>query len=221
MEVDRAGLWTATCMWTVPVDRLDLVPKLGSPHPRAVFLAMEKMRLKFTPGLWKIFTSYAGVQDEISEPVYELNPGVGNEPIQTHKDFVKTLAGTPRRPLNGAVFVDPQTGLVTKDDTPGKFEFSRFSVLHPKGQQNPFAGLESYLEANNTVWVKSWTRRLKPAVSGRALKIVADPPGQPGSFPGHDWLEFPPTFVKRGGAYACQQQWLLSGPKGWLKPVYS
>lgn len=221
LTTDRYGLATGRLLYKVPPERWDLMPKLGSAHPYARFAGLERRRVNFTPGFWQVACDYAGTEGEESDPEYELNPGVGNEPIQTHKDFVKTLAGTPKRPLNGAIFVDPQTGQMTKDDTPGKFEFSRFSVLHPRGQQNRFGGLESFLEANNTVWVKRWTRRSRPEAGGRALKIVSNPPGNAPSYDGHDWLEFPAASTKRGFAYACQQQWLLSGPRGWLKPVYN
>lgn len=217
--VDRAGLWTATCLYTVPKDRLDLVPALGSPHPHAPFLWLESLRLRFTPGLWKVFAAYAGVQQDETEPVYDFNPGTGNEPIETIDNFVSAVAGSPSSPINGAIFRDPATGDISTDDAVGVFD--RFSIMKD-GAQNPWAGLQEYLAVNNTTWTKSWTRRSKPSGAARPLTVTTNPAGNPPSFDGanYNWLQFPVAFSQRGSAYECRQVWMLSGPRGWNRVVY-
>ena len=215
---DRYGLWTGSCTFSMPVGRLDLIPGFGSVHPHAPFLSSEKFRVKFGLGFWYVSVDYAGMAGSLDEsiPQYELNPGTGNDPIETHKDFLK-LAGKPSAPANGAIFRDPATGEVTKQDKVGKWRFDRFSV-YVHGEHNELAGCEQYINQNNTVWTKSWTSRKRPTSKGVQIK---DPPGDAPRYGGnYNWLAMPVQYTMRAQVFSCQARWLGSGPRGWSKLVY-
>lgn len=218
LSVDRMGVWSGACRFKIPIGRFDLVPLLNSMHPHANFCLAERQRVNFTPGLWTVYIDYAGANVEETEPVYELSPGTGNEPIETHDKFVSTLAGTASSPKNGAVFVNGD-GEKTTDNELGVFD--RFSHTVSGGAFNPFSGVKEYITANNTVWTKSWTRKNAPSAGTRIIKI-AEPDGPNPSYGGkYNWLEMPTSYVKRGGAYACETRWLLSGRAGWNTEIYS
>ena len=219
VQVDRMGLCTGTCTYTLPAGRFDLVPPPSSWHPILDFMWAERSRVVMTPGLWQAVVEYVGV-DILPPPVYELNPGVGTEPIETHKDFIETLAGRPTAPLNGARWVDPQTHQVTRSEVAGHFEFDKFSAYLTDGTRNPFAGVTGFLEANQTVWQKSWTSNTAPS-PGQVLTRIGEPPGGCPAYGGKfDWLEHPVQYSHRGNAYTCVQHWLLSGRAGWNPLIY-
>lgn len=219
ISVDRMGLWTGTCTFSLPVGDYHLVPPPGSWHPLLPFMWAVRSRLVLAPGLWRAVVEYEGV-DMLPLPVYELNPGVGTEPIETHVDFIDTLAGRPTAPLHGARWIDPKTGEVTKCEIPGRFEFDKFSGFLASGERNPFAGTTGFKEANETWWQKSWTTK-EPPNPGQVLVRVATPPGGAPDYGGsYDWLEHPVQFSHRGNAYSNVQRWLLSGRRGWNPLVY-
>ena len=218
ISADRAGLWTGSCQFSFPAGRIDLVPEAGTAHPYVGFLVAERFRLAFERGLWRLSVEYAGAHREETEAQYELSPGTGNEPIETHDRFLSHLAGKPSAPLNGAIFRDPESGMVTRDDTPGKWQFDRFSVLETSGALNPFAGQEAFISQNNTVWTKSWTRRSPPS----AYKVhIMEPDGPNPNYGGAtNWLALPIAYTKRGNVFACRAQWIASGRRGWNPLVY-
>jgi hypothetical protein len=118
------------------------------------------------------------------------------------------------------VFVDPTTGDITQNNKPGKFRFDGFEEILG-GREIALAGVKSYFVANNTVWTKSWTQGAQPTTSGNALKRTNNPDGPAPSYDGHNWLEHPVAYTRRGGAYSCVQRWVLSGPKGWNSKIYN
>jgi hypothetical protein len=216
ISADRNGLWTGSCRYSLPAGRLDLVPAALTPHPYAGFLVAERFRLTFAAGLWRLGVDYVGSNVEESVAQYELSDGTGNEPIQTHPDFLSELAGTASVPKNGALWRDPVTGEISSDDETA--EFDRFRVKLEGGGQNPLAGLEEYIAQSNVVWSKSWTSRSAPAAQRIA---IANPPGGAPDYGGsYNWLRLPVSFTVRGNVHSNVQRWLCSGPRGWHALVY-
>jgi hypothetical protein len=143
-------------------------------------------------------------------PVYELTPGTGTEPIETHPRFAE-FAGTPSAPLNGAIFRDANGNQTSVDDA-GVFD--RFLMT------SAWAGCEAYLTPSGTVWSKSWVASAEPSSAG--VGITDSPPGSPPNFGGsYNWLTMPPSYSRRGRAYDCRQIWLLSGARGWNAELYA
>lgn len=216
ITADRNGLWSGGCQFSFPAGRLDLMPGVGTQHPYANFLVAERFRLVFSPGLWRLSVEYVGSNVDSSEPQYELSPGTGNEPIETHERFLSHLAGKPSAPLNGAIFRDLETGFETSDDVLGQFE--RFRVILEGGGLNPLAGLEQYITQNNTVWTKTWTQRSAPSSGG--VRIAAPDGPAPAYGGASNWLEMPVAYTKRGNVYSCAARWIASGKRGWNSLVY-
>lgn len=215
ISADRFGAWSGSCRFSIPPDRMDLIPKLYSRHPKIPWLLAERQRLVMVRGFWKVVVDYAGCLDEETEPIYEFNPGANSEPIETHKDFVSTIAGKPSAPLNGAIFTDPR-GDISSDDDLGTFSKFREVV---EGVRNELAGTQAYLINSNSVWTKSWTRRSAPNDANR-IKIDNPPGPHPNPGGNYNWLYLGTQYVRRGGAYPCVARWLLSGPNGWNAQVY-
>ena len=217
ISADRAGLWTASAECYFDAGEWSQAPKVGDAHPLAPFLLAEKVRVITLPGRWKAVVDFAGIEAEYSNPVYDLDPGTGTEPIETHRDFIEVLAGTPANPLNGAVFLD-KNGNVSKSMEPGVARFDHFAAFID-GAKNPFGGDTGFLEANNTFWIKSWTSKSRP-ISSNCLSI-GTPDGDPPDFGGkYNWLIFPIAMTERGGAWSCQQRSMLSGRNGWNPLIY-
>lgn len=213
--VSNTGLWTASLKVKFPAGAWEMCPRRNSTHPDAAFLKAESIRIIQAPGLWIALVDYAGISpdNDPSEPVYELSPGVGSEPIETHKDFTTVLAGTAASPKNGAIFVDRKNGGPTTSTNPTDYEFLKFNP------PSDLAGVSAFLEPNNTFWVKRWTQKAKPVVSN-VMKIDT-PDGDCPDFGGsYDWLKFPLSMQGRGGAWTCEQRWMLSGRKGWKSIIY-
>ena len=213
----RNGLATGRLIWKVLPYAWGDMPQLGDAHPFAWWMSCEKRNVNFTKGFWHAICDYAGVETDAADPEYDYNPGTGAEPVETSDRFVSRIGGKPSAPLNGAVFVDFESGLETDDDTRGVF--SRFKLMID-GEKNLFAAMQDIITANNTTWTKSWAQRMKPDGGVKPVRI-GTPAGDPPTFPaGYNWLEFPVVYKKRGSAYDCRQTWLLSGPGGWRTEAY-
>jgi hypothetical protein len=217
LTTDRKGLVSGRLMGTVQPNRWADMPRIGSAHPYATFCTMERRNVKFTAGYWQVYCDYVGCEVDESEPVWDFNPGTGNEPIETIDNFME-IAGTASAPVNDAIWRD-ENGVKTTDNTKGIFD--RFKIFKADGSLNPWAGVSEYLAVNNSILTKSWTRKSKPADSGRPLKIDTPPAGHAPAFAeNYTWLKFPAAYTERGKVFDCRQQWMLSGPKGWNGMIY-
>ena len=217
LATDRKGLVSGRLMGKVAANAWSALPNIGSAHPYASFCTMEKRVVRFTAGFWQMTGDYVGCEIDETEPVWDFNPGTGNEPIETIDNFL-TIAGTPSAPLNGAIWRD-ENGDKTTDDAKGIFD--RFLTHKPDGSLNPWAGTSEYLAVNNTILTKSWTRKSRPSDSGRPLKVEDPPSGHAPNFSSnYKWLKFPASYTQRGRVYECRQMWMLSGPKGWNRVIY-
>lgn len=213
----RTGAVTVTRTEAVPVAMiLESLKPPGTQHPRFPALLLDKCdAVKIKAGAFYNVTSiYAGLlggdstTDGATAPVYELRGTANDEPIETHPDFA-TIAGTPSAPLNGAIFVDPETDKVTTDDAKGVF--LRFG----SGDK---AGATSYYSPS-LVWTKIWSQKTKPTdISG--LGKINIPEGNPPNVGGRNWLLVSLEYSKRGGVYECRKTWLLSGRNGWDTDFY-
>jgi hypothetical protein len=207
INTDRYGLSTGTKRFMVKPAAWGIYPNLGSIHPDAPFCSMEKRRVIMKPGLWLVEGSYAGVENDVSPKVYELQRNTNQEPIETHPDFVEKIGGKPSAPLNGATFVD-DTGFPTSDDKLGVFE--GFRILLADGDKNKFAGTESYLAPTNTTWQARWTQKVRPDPGTTVGKIDDSVPGSPPDYgEGFSWVYTGMSFEDRGSAVSVRQSWLL------------
>jgi hypothetical protein len=218
--MDNTGLATGTATWKAPRERAyDLAPKKGALHPYLKFLVLDRLEITFTESDAVIVGEFAGMAPEAGDqqPVYELQIGVSEENVVLHPDFVTKIGGRPSRPLNGAVFINPGTGNVTTDDRIGVFE--KFSLIH-KGEKNPFAGIEAYLDASEIVWRKKYTSRSRPNDIGKVGEIDNPEGPNPQLGRGRNWLYIGMSYSQRGNVYSVSKEWRASARGGWNKDLY-
>lgn len=215
LNTDYYGLDTATAVWKCPMDTFgSLAPGLRSRHPVWTYLVMEKRQVEIQPGFAMITGEYAGITGGRTPSVFECSFGNSDEPIESHPKFLSEIAGKPSTPLNGAIFVDPKTHLVTTNDAAGKSEFRGFAP-YISGSLNAFAGIESYLASQVTIretWIA--TSRLSGINNGKintppiAIAITGN------------WLQTGASFQQRGDVYQNTLEWRASGPRQWNATIY-
>jgi hypothetical protein len=211
-------------------------PGIGSRHPyTSADVFMEEQELTFGPCGVRARCVYAGVSDEdLDSPVYDLVIGMEDQPIETHPDFQATIGGKPSHPLNGALFVDDGNKL-TGNDFVGTF--AGFTIMVQTGPttyvNNPFAGIESYLDASAITWRESYVSRTLPSDDYHLGLVYDNVPGPAIAFPGRNWLYMGYQMRERGlrfktgGVITTQRtvfeitrEWRLSGRRGWNTTIY-
>ena len=166
------------------------------------------------PGWWTVNYVFEGFLISAPDPTYELTTSLSQEPIQTHPDFA-TFAGTPSTdpPINGSVFVDPDTGFESRKSNAIWKEFAF------KGTANEKAGIESYL-APGCEWRETKFQTTEP--TGICdVGTIENPAGPNPTLSGRDWLAWGETYVRRGYVYQVTSTWRLSGRNGWDTDIYS
>lgn len=215
---DLYSLETCTTVFSCPMDRFDLVPPLFSSNPLFGYLYMERRRLAIKSGRILIAGEYAGIPGGTTTPIYELVIGVGEEPIETHPSFVDTIAGAPSGPLNGAIFVDFETGRLTTDDDKGVFDKFR-PVL--SGSKNTLAGVQAYLDAGQVSWRETYMSTARPSDISTVGNIQTPPGPVPFVGAGRNWLHAGITYQQRGIIFSVVDEWRASGRNGWNTLIYS
>ena len=216
-ETDRFGVDTVSLKIEIPdaIFPRELI-RYNQSHPRfASTLLTKRSGQRVTPGFWSVTYTFEGYLFEAPEPVYELTGGLDQEPIESHPNFISTIAGTPSAPLNGAVFIAPSTGLPTEDDEQGVFREFRANI---GGGLNPKAGIESYL-VPGAEWKMVEFTATKPTEL-RNLGTIDAPTGGNPNLSGRNWLLWSQTYTKRGFIYQVTTTWKLSGRNGWDTEIY-
>jgi hypothetical protein len=217
LSTDLYGLSTCSLTAKCPQTRLDLVPPLFSYHPVWTNMNAERQRITIKEGFLWITIEYAGVFG-VTQPIYELALGVGEEPIVTHPKFATEIGGSPSAPLHSAIFLNPNTGKITSNDAIGVFD--RFAARWAGGP-NPFAGIESFLDFSQAIW------RVRQYVTYRPSDItyvgkISWPEGPAPALGGsRNWLLQSINYEQRGLVYGLTKEWKASGPRGWNSTIYS
>lgn len=184
-------------------------------HPDfSTMLLTRRTGQRGKPGWWTVNYVFEGFLVSSPSPTYELTTSLSQEPIQTHPDFA-TFAGTPSTnpPINGSVFVDPDTGFESRKSNAIWKEFAF------KGTANEKAGIESYL-APGCEWRETKFQTTEPT-GIRDVGTIENPAGPNPSLSGRDWLAWGETYVRRGYIYQVTSTWKLSGRNGWDTDIYS
>ena len=190
-------------------------PALDAAHPFANWLTCEKVSTELQPGFAQFTCEYAGVNGTTA-PVYELEVGTSQEPIETHKDIVTSIGGKPSDALNGAVFRDGE-GNLTKNDALGIFD--RF-LLVVGGARNPLAGVSSYLDPGQVTWTATYCTTTRPSSLAGVGHIGTPVGGAPTLGDGRNWLYVSLNYEKRGLCYTVKKSWRASARGGWRTEIY-
>lgn len=216
--IDRYGVDVVTRVEEIPSDRFPaLMRSKYSVHPR--FTAMGVSKVNWASGkhgkFYRVTYVYEGFLNSLPEPVYTLSSSLSEEPIELHPDF-EDFAGKPSAPLNGAVFLDPDTQKITTDDSRGVF---REFLATFGGEANLKAGIESFLSPGAT-WTEISFSTTRPTDLGDLGEI--DEPSGPEPTIGTDrnWIYCGVDYTRRGGIYEIRKTWLLSGRNGWDEDIY-
>jgi len=220
VTVAKNGIASCVAVFRVPAANWSILPGRGSVHP--IFRTIQAITM--TIALKGPF-AYGTLQYEGSDPtggggqdgeeaVYELVRGVSEDKIETHKDFDSLIGGTATAPLNGAIFRDVKTGVSTSksQDSNENKVFDKFEL------SSKYKGVESYLNASQMTWRKSWVTHANPTSATRAGKI-GTPEGQAPAING-TWLNMGLTSTKRGSVYQVTEEWRASGKDGWDAIIY-
>ena len=230
----RDGLQSAQAKFQIPRAYFSLLPGVKSKHPIFKNLTVETSEISIS-GVYAVGTcEYFGIAKEESDPVYDMNDNVSEDPIATHPDFLK-IAGDAMKPINGANFRQPGingaamfnadrsaiNAAVARACVFDHFEIGNGMVM------NEFAGIESYLVAGIT-WRKSWCRR-KPIIDLSQVGKISVPHGPapnlnnplaPKAEQKRNWLLLGISQTQKGACFQCSMEWRASGPRGWIDAIY-
>ena len=225
LRTDSKGVDTCTAEWTIRADRWSELPRRGSPHPLWSYIAMTEREVNIDGPFAVARCTYEGVSsEETDKPEYELIIGVESQPIETHPDFATKIAGTPTKQKHGSMWRHIHSDDVRGPDNSNpesndNYEFWKFSNLIGS-TQNPFAGIENYLDACSVIWRKSVMMKepIKDLLKAGKVDIPEGPyPRLPG---GRNWLNMGSSQRKRGAAYQTTTEWKASSRTAWRPEIY-
>jgi hypothetical protein len=214
LNTDIYGLTTADITWKYSQNSaINLFPSLFDVHPTYTWLHLERQKVEYIPGFAMVTSGYAGVSGN-PEPVYELCLGLGEEPIETHPKFVSDIAGTPASPLNGAIFIDFETGKKTTDNNRGVFD--RFQNMIGSGR-NQFAGISAFLDLSQITWRKRFVTNTRPSDSSQ-VGYINNPEGPAPSVVNNAyWVYAGESYEQRGLSYFVTREWRCAGRQAALQ----
>ncbi len=211
LRTDRYGLDSATCIWKRKQELGSAgAPELDSRHPLWSYLYMEKRTLEITPGFVVVTGEYVGIAGDRTRSQFDSNGASSEEPIETHSNF-ESFAGTPASPLNGAIYLDPETQLVTNVNDNATFGGFKGFV---GGSKNPKAGVTSFLSPQAQVR-ETWMATTPVSALIGTISTPAVHPQVPGN-----WLVSGVSFQQRGRVYQNSIEWRSSGRNLWDVDIY-
>lgn len=226
LTTDWTGLAEATAVWRA--FKHTQIPDIYAVHPIFNGLQMSHREIKLK-GPWAYGTCKyeglgGGTVSGFAQPVYELLDATSEEPISTHPEFVNKIGGTAKNPKNGAIFERVEDGFRTngfkKESTDKGYVFYKFNQVDANGSQNPYAGIESYLEASNVIWRKTVNLRA-PISNITQVGKIDNPEGPaPRLNKPRNWLLVSITQSRRGSVYQTVTEWRASGRQGWNPDIY-
>lgn len=171
-------------------------------------------------GLCVITYTYQGTTQTFTstdnEVTFEIDTQFTHDDIETHPKFrelkVKYGWDPERRRFAENIAANGEAAGLADDAETGT-------------SNNPLYGTTSWL-AVGLIYRKVWVSRTIPAgIFGGLGTIVKRPPDiaqfkLPAEARKRNWLYVGPTVSRTGNAVRIAQEWMLSGPSGWKKPVY-
>lgn len=215
-SVDRNGIVSADVpMWVATLsDALNITTDLGLGIP-----LVSRSFKQSEDGGYEVTLHYEGLEDEAKDDqtTFEFDVSMSEDPIESHPNF-DALAEKYGWDEVEKAFPKFPPGSATSDGSAlGK---------KSKAKKNPLYGTESYLSVG-AVFRKTYAvRTIPPGVLRGIGSIVERPPdvGQfhmPSTGGKRNWLKLAPKIRRRGNSVEVTEEWMLSGPNGWNRDIYS
>ena len=198
-------------------DALTVLPSLGIGLPyRSRTFAQED------DGTFKVVLHFEGLSNDAKENddekvTFELDASMAEDPIQTHP-FFDTLKSRYGWDTTKEEFAE------TLPDDSGQ-QSALSGSAGKKSKKNPLFGVDHWLVVG-AVFRKTYAARIIPSSVLRGIgTVVSRPPGVeqfkiPSAAKKRDWLKLAPKIKRRGNAVEITEEYMLSGPNGWIRDVY-
>jgi hypothetical protein len=153
---------------------------------------------------------------EEDQVTFELDTSMNEDPIETHPAFkqLKKIYGWS------------QTERMFAESVPNINTGNALTTTAGKTIPNPLFGTDTWLTIG-AIYRRTYAARSIPSTVLQGIgTIVKRPPdiGQfklPADSKKRNWLKLSPKVSRTGNAVRITEEWMLSGPKGWLVPIYS
>ena len=197
-------------------EALTVLPNLGIGLPyRSRSFSQED------DGGYKVTLHFEGVTNEFTfedaeKVTFELDTSMAEDPIQTHPffDTLKTRYAWDAAKEQFAETLPESSGQQTALSGSGQ-----------KPKKNPMFGVDNWLVVG-AVFRKTYAARNIPSGILRGIGTVVErPPGIeqfkiPSTAKKRNWLKLAPKIKRKGNAVEITEEYMLSGPNGWIKDVY-
>lgn len=203
--IDEYGIMRGTASFEFDAVYLPiLTPQVSiDVHPKDSRLTCYEVNVKFSRQSKALVTaSYIGLLYDPSPAKIEFSGGSGQDPIETHPDFIE-FAGTPEDPENGAKF---------DEDT------KEFLGFFDKQNAPEFAGVRSYIVPSFTVNYSYYTTST-PSISSIG-KIYSGVPGFRSPANVKNYLLVGMPYRQTANIYFVTKQFLGSSGEGWNRTIY-
>jgi hypothetical protein len=163
--------------------------------------------------------TFEGIFTNAIDPEFSLDVTMREEPIQTHPNFdvlsQKYFWNSERQEFARQIVVDQQTGGLA-----GANDLSKRAT-------SPMYGVTSFLVPSVT-YRRSYAAAQVPGDLLYNIGTVVQPPGIE-KFPSiqsilggtRNWLKLAPKIRRRGACVEIDEEYMLSGPRGWNPDIYS
>lgn len=168
--------------------------------------------------------SYEGAKSDFEfddrHITYELDFTLSEDPIETHPSFAKLKEKFGWNPTRRAF---PEFAPNGGGESGGT---ALSGGKKAKQKTSEMFGVDSYL-AVGAVFRRTYARRSIPSTAMKGLgAIIERPPGiaqfqLPAAAKKRNWLKMAPKISKRGSAVQITEEYMLGGPRGWVKDVYA
>lgn len=195
-------------------DALTVLPDLGVQLPyRSRNFSQEE------DGTFKVVLHFEGITSSPSEDqvTFELDASMNEDPIQTHPyfDTLKTRYHWDAVKEQFSETLPENSGQQT----------ALSGGNSQKTVKNPLFGVENWLVVG-AVFRKTYSAVTIPGTLLRGIGTIIDrPPGIeqfriPSAASKRNWLKMAPKIKRKGNAVEITEEYMLSGPNGWIKDIY-
>jgi hypothetical protein len=158
----------------------------------------------------------SGTQPGEDQVTFEFDVSMSEDPIESHPNF-DAIAEKYGWDETERAFPKFPPGTTSEGSALSK---------KSKVKKNPLYGTESFL-AMGAIFRKTYVARSIPEGVLRGIGGIVERPPDIGQFhiPStggkRNWLKLAPKIRRRGNSVEITEEWMLSGPNGWNKDVYS